>query len=125
MTLSSNRSGRDAEDLAARRLTAAGMEILDRNWRVSTDGFRGELDIVARDAGTVVICEVKSRRAGVSVADALVAVTPDKQRRLRRLAIAWLASRDVRGAPVRFDVVGVSWPPDDRAPDVVHLRAAF
>lgn len=37
--------GRYGEDLAARRLTEAGMRILDRNWRCRD----GEIDIVAAD----------------------------------------------------------------------------
>lgn len=125
MTLSTNRAGRAAEELAADRLRGLGYEILDRNWRVSIDGVRGEVDIVARDGSTVVFCEVKSRRRGVPVADALVAVTADKQRRLRRLASAWLAAAPGRPAAVRFDVVGVAWPADGEAPEVVHVRGAF
>ncbi len=38
--------GRYGEGLAARRLAAAGMTVLDRNWRC---GRTGEIDIVARD----------------------------------------------------------------------------
>ena len=46
--------GRFGEDLAVRQLERAGLEILDRNWRCS----EGEIDIVARDGDTLVICEV-------------------------------------------------------------------
>lgn len=52
--------GRYGEDLAARRLRQSGMAILERNWRCR----EGELDIVARQADALVVCEVKTRRAG-------------------------------------------------------------
>lgn len=52
--------GRYGEDLAARRLIEAGMRILDRNWRCRD----GEIDIVAADGDALVVCEVKTRRAG-------------------------------------------------------------
>ncbi|MDT7551180.1 MAG: putative endonuclease, partial [Actinomycetota bacterium] len=41
----SDELGRYGEELAARHLTDAGMEVLARNWRCR----EGELDIVARD----------------------------------------------------------------------------
>ncbi len=37
------------------------MTVLARNWRA---GRTGEIDIVARDGDTLVVCEVKTRRAG-------------------------------------------------------------
>ena len=52
--------GRYGEDLAARRLSEAGMRILERNWRCR----EGEIDIVAADGDALVVCEVKTRRAG-------------------------------------------------------------
>lgn len=99
--------GRAGEDLAAAHLEARGLDILERNWR---DGRRGEIDIVAWDpgAGTVVVCEVKTR-IGTRFGTALEAVGPDKLARLRRLARAWLATHDVHGR-VRFDVVAVTLP---------------
>lgn len=89
--------------MAARWLVAAGMTILDRNWRCRD----GELDIVARDGDAVVICEVKTR-TGDGFEHPLAAVGRAKVRRLRCLAERWLA--DHGGAPpggVRIDVVGV------------------
>lgn len=64
--------GRYGEDLAARLLAEAGMTVLARNWRC---GRAGEIDIVARDGDTVVVCEVKTRRAG-PFQHPMAAVTP-------------------------------------------------
>ncbi|MFI8826457.1 YraN family protein [Streptomyces sp. NPDC053431] len=99
--------GRYGEELAARLLTTTGLQILARNWRC---GRTGEIDIVARDGDTLVICEVKTRREG-AFEHPMAAVTPRKAARLRRLAACWL---DRHGRPpgggVRIDLVGVVLP---------------
>lgn len=110
--------GRYGEELAARRLTEAGMAVLERNWRC---GRTGEIDIVARDGDAIVVCEVKTRRAGSSVPP-MAAVTPAKAERLRGLAERWLQEHG--GAPpggVRIDVVGILLPTRGAA-RVEHVR---
>ncbi|EGG47824.1 putative endonuclease [Streptomyces griseoaurantiacus] len=112
--------GRYGEALAARRLTEAGMTVLRRNWRC---GRNGEIDIVARDGDALVICEVKTRRAG-AFEHPMAALTPAKARRLRDLAERWLHEHG--GAPpggVRVDLVGVVLPRRG-APVVEHVRGA-
>jgi putative endonuclease len=94
--------GMDGEQLAADFLTSAGMEILARNWRCS----EGEIDIVAAEGRTLVICEVKTR-AGVGFGMPLEAVTRQKARRLRRLAARWLAQGRFTYGEIRIDAVGV------------------
>lgn len=99
--------GAYGETLAARRLAQAGLTILERNWR---SGRTGEIDIVARDGDVLVICEVKTRRAGL-FEHPMAAVTPQKAERLRGLAEHWIHTHG--GAPpggVRIDVVGVVLP---------------
>ncbi|MBW8710741.1 MAG: YraN family protein [Mycobacterium sp.] len=92
------------EQLAVDHLTSLGLRVLTRNWRCRY----GELDVIAADdAGrTVVFVEVKTRTSdqfgGVSQA-----VTPNKVRRLRRLAGLWLAGQHGSWAAVRIDVIGV------------------
>lgn len=94
--------GSYGERVAVRHLEAAGLAILDRNWRCAL----GEIDIVARDGDTLVICEVKTR-SGTSFGSPLEAVTTTKAERLRRLAGRWLADHPVRPVEIRIDVVGV------------------
>lgn len=108
--------GAYGERVAAEHLVAAGMVILDRNWRCAA----GELDIVARDGDTVVFCEVKTR-TGTGFGSPLEAVTPRKAARLRRLAATWLHERDVRVPDVRIDLVGVLRPRRGAA-QVEHVR---
>jgi putative endonuclease len=116
--------GRYGEDVAARWIAARpGMAVLERNWRC---GREGEIDIVAVDGDAVVVCEVKSRRAG-PFQDPMAALDAVKAARLRRLAECWLArrwlpSRD--GPPpggVRVDLIGVTLP-GRGAPRVEHVR---
>ena len=95
--------GRWGEDLAATHYLRLGWQILDRNWR----GDAGELDLVVSDGRTVVFSEVKTRRSD-RYGPAAAAVGPDKQRRIRQLAIEWLRAHDVSGVPVRFDVVAIT-----------------
>jgi putative endonuclease len=108
--------GRYGEDLAARFLTSAGMDLLDRNWRCP----HGELDIIARDGSDVVIVEVKTRRS-CAFGPPAEAVTRDKLARLRRLAAAWLAQQELGFEGVRIDVVAIDVGPNGAA-RVEHLR---
>jgi putative endonuclease len=112
--------GRYGEDLAAQHLVAAGLEVLDRNWRCR----EGELDVVAREPdGTVVFVEVKTRSSS-AFGEPAEAVSLAKARRLRTLACLWLLAHPCGGVPLRFDVVSIVRQ-RGAAPQVRHLRAAF
>ncbi|MDQ1625571.1 MAG: putative endonuclease [Actinomycetota bacterium] len=94
--------GRYGENVAASHLVAAGLTILERNWRCDI----GEIDIVARDGDVLVVCEVKTR-SGLGFGAPLEAVSPRKAARLRRLAARWLDERAVHPGQIRVDLVGV------------------
>ncbi|MDN3356603.1 YraN family protein [Actinomadura sp. DC4] len=94
--------GRRGEDAAASHLAGLGWTIIERNWRCP----EGELDIVARDGSSIVVCEVKTR-SSVEYGAPVEAVTPTKAARLHRLAARWLAARGVGHVPVRVDVIGL------------------
>jgi putative endonuclease len=96
------RIGRQGEDRAAARYRAAGYAVLARNWRCAA----GEIDLVCARGDTLVVCEVKARSRDAH-GHPVEAVTPAKQRRLRRLAATWLRGQAARWAIVRFDVVSV------------------
>ena len=100
MTDARRRIGRQAEELVAARLRAAGWEIVERNARTRY----GELDIVALDGATLVFVEVKAGREGADFGPErpVLAVGPRKQRQVRRLATAWMAERR-RDPPLRRD----------------------
>lgn len=112
--------GAAGEDAVVRWDSAAGYEVVDRNWRCRD----GELDVVARRDREVVFCEVKTRgsdRFGAPVE----AVTWAKQRRLRALAARWLAAHpSLQARDVRFDVASVrKW--RGFAPEIEVYVAAF
>jgi putative endonuclease len=127
MTQARLRIGRAAEDFVAARLIEAHWEIVERNARTR----HGELDIVALDGATLVFIEVKAGRAGAQLGPErpVLAVGPRKQRRLRRLATAWLADRRLAGGPrysgIRFDAVGVTFDGEGGVVDLEHIESAF
>ena len=94
--------GEYAELVAASYLRTQGVRVLRRRFRW---GKVGELDIVARQGDTLIICEVKSTIAPEYGAPAR-AVNHSKRRRLRQGARNWLRLLK-RRVPVRFDVLEV------------------
>ena len=95
--------GTRAERRALWHYRLRGFRILAANAWIA--GY--ELDVVARRGRLVVFCEVKAK-SGRELGDPAEMVNPEKQRRIRLAAEAWLASqRDVEGCEVRFDVVAV------------------
>ncbi|MBN8869279.1 MAG: YraN family protein [Solirubrobacterales bacterium] len=118
-------TGNSAEELCAGRLRARGWRILARNWRIKA----GELDLIALSGRVLVIIEVKAHHLGSRRGPTapVLAVGPNKQRRLRRLASAWIAGHGRRVAfrDVRFDVVGVTFDRDGEVVAYDHLENAF
>jgi putative endonuclease len=125
MTAARRRTGEIAEELVARRLAAVGWEIVERNARTRY----GELDIVARDGRTLVFVEVKGARQNTRFGPEkpILSVDYAKQRRVRRLATAWMSERrdQPRYEEIRFDAVGVTLDGEGRALEVEHVKGAF
>ena len=94
--------GRLGEDAAAAHVSRLGWTVIDRNWRCS----EGELDIVARDGPDLVVCEVKTR-SSTDFGTPAEGVDLAKARRLRRLAIRWLAEHGTGHVTVRIDIIGL------------------
>jgi len=119
VTAERKKLGQRGEDAAAAYMKRAGLTIVERNWRCQA----GEIDIVALDGETLVLCEVKTRRTAAkgSAADA---ITPAKQRRYLKLAAAYTQFAGLGPVEIRFDVITLLVVAQDRAL-LRHYRAAF
>lgn len=94
--------GLRAETLATLWLRAQWFRILDRNYRVQG----GEIDIVAQRGRLIVFVEVKAR---ADLETALLAITPQKQRRIQRAAHHWLGRHPrSAGCALRADAILVA-----------------
>jgi putative endonuclease len=106
--------GATGEDRAVDYLVRSGMRIVERNYRCKL----GELDVIARDADTLVFVEVRSRRSA-EYGNALDAISWHKRRRVSRMAMAYVAARKPRFVEARFDVVAIT------GDEVVHVKDAW
>jgi putative endonuclease len=114
------RDGQRWEAVAARYLEDRGLEVLARGYRCRL----GELDLVCRDGGTLVVVEVRAR-ATTSFARALESIGYRKQRRIVQ-ATRHLLMRHAEwhAAPIRFDVVAFD-AIDTPAPQIQWVKNAF
>lgn len=109
---STRQAGEAAEAQALQHLQAAGLRLLERNYRTPGRGG-GEIDLIMRAAdGTLVFVEVR-QRAGVQHGGAAASVGATKQRRIVLAARHYLQRWQVP-PPCRFDVValdgaGLQW----------------
>ena len=109
--------GNAAEDAALAHLLAAGLTLVERNYRTPGRGG-GEIDLVMREAGgTLVFVEVRAR-AGTTHGGAASSVGGVKQRRIVLAARHYLMRH--RSPPAcRFDVVAID------GNHIEWLKAAF
>ncbi len=110
--------GNAGEDLAAAALKKQGYKILERNYRTPL----GEIDLIARHQGFLVFLEVKTRRS-LHFGEPQEAVSPAKQKRLKRLADYYVKQKRLGEVKVRFDVVGIIFEKDN--PNIEIIRNAF
>jgi putative endonuclease len=106
--------GKTGESLAVDHLSKQGYRILERNYRTK----RGEIDIIARQGGSIVFIEVKTRRSEC-FASAKYALTAQKQRKISMVALAYLKSKGQMNRRARFDVVTVIDPMGSPKIDVI------
>ena len=110
-----------AEDRALAHLQAAGLRLLERNYRTPGRGG-GEIDLILRDPvdGTLVFVEVRSR-ASRAFGGAGASITSTKRRRLIFAAQHYLLRLNPP-PPCRFDAVLIE---GDGVDSLQWLRAAF
>jgi len=110
--------GQAAEAAAAQYLEGIGFDIVALDVRLPS----GQVDVVALDAGRLVIVEVKARSShafGLPVE----AVDARKRLRLQRLAREYIRAYPGMGYGVRIDVVGVDLDARGRPSAFAHYPA--
>ena len=112
-------TGRKGEAIAAKHYLNLGYRLLAHNYRTRM----GELDLVLEYAGTVVICEVKTRSVH-RIARPAASVDQNKQRKLILAAQQYLQATGRSDCHVRFDVAEVTPLPDGKW-QVQLIKAAF
>lgn len=98
------------------------MRLLARNLRLHT----GEIDLLFRDphSGQIVIVEVKAGTRDEPPPESHV--NHAKQRKLITLAKELQRNPIYRETVIRFDVVGIVWPLDEKKPTrITHHPGAF
>lgn len=105
MTVTSNESGKLAENTACQYLQTHGLTILARNFRAKT----GEIDLIMQDKDEIVFVEVRLRN-NPFFSTAIESVNRFKQRKLIRTATFYLAQTNwLDKVNCRFDVIGISY----------------
>ena len=107
--------GLRAERRAAWYLRLRGFRVITRNFSCKL----GEIDIIAREAATLVFVEVKSSTTG-AYGDPLERVTAAKRNRIVNTAKYYVQLNKLENLPMRFDVIGID--PDGK---LRHIKDAF
>jgi len=107
--------GKVGEEKAAAALEAAGMKIINKNYRSKT----GEIDIIALDSETVVFVEVKAWSA-LGMENLQYSIDNKKQNKIIKTAKFFLSeNRKYSNMAIRFDVIFV------KNNSLIHLASAF
>jgi putative endonuclease len=99
MKMNENNAGLDAEKLAATFLTSQGLKLIVQNYHCRF----GEIDLIMRDASSLVFIEVRLR-SNKSFGSAAASITPQKQQKLMLTAQYYLQQNPEKNA-CRFDVI--------------------
>jgi putative endonuclease len=108
------------ESAARSHLVRAGYTILASNWRCRI----GEIDLVARQGGQLVLVEVRTRRADGPIPPE-ASLSPTKLRRLLALADAYLAEADLPAhTPCRIDLIAIAVERSGQIARLEHIVSA-
>lgn len=112
--------GNFGEDAACKFLQQSGMNIIKRNFYCRS----GEIDIIAKDGGTIVFVEVKTRKSAEFGTPGEF-VNYRKQEKIISTALFYLGNNDT---DMRFDVVEVMYKMCGDVPvvtEINHIKSAF
>lgn len=107
--------GNNYEDVACRYLDSIGYEIITRNFRCKL----GEIDIIAKDAESIVFIEVKYRSSN-NLGYPEEAVSKAKQRTIISVAKYYILINRLHNYNIRFDVIACYI-----TGEINHIKNAF
>ena len=107
------------EELAYHELRRRGYKVLLRNYEC----VLGEIDLIAKHQGFLVFVEVRTRSTE-EMGTPAESVTPEKRRKIVKVAKYYLNRYGIQNVPCRFDVAGVLLLPD-REPEIELIESAF
>ena len=111
--MNTQQSGNQGEEAACQYLIQKGYRILARNYRIPG----AEIDLIARKDRLIVFAEVKLRKRGAAYGR--LSVTREKQRRISRAALDYMAKNGLMNCQARFDVTEI------QGTIVTHIPDAF
>ena len=79
---------------------------------------------MALDGRTIVFVEVKTRQSAEAGHPAK-RWTSGSSEKLTQMAVSFLKRHRLLEYPARFDVIAITWPPDQRRPTIEHFPNAF
>ena len=112
---SRKKQGNQAEDEAYQYLLKQGFKLLEKNFSTKA----GEVDLIMQDGESLVFIEVRYRK-NADFGGAAASVTPKKQQRIIKAALAY-QQRHSPQSSLRFDVVAIEG--DNR--ELNHIKSAF
>ena len=112
--------GKFGEDVASKYLEEKGYKIKERNYRT----FLGEIDIISEYKGNIIFVEVKTRRSD-RFGYPEEAINFNKQRKIIKNALCYLAKYNLWKKNYCFDVILVSISNDKDVKRLKHIRNAF
>ena len=107
------------EELAFHYLRKSGYKVLLRNY----ESPMGEIDLIAKEKGSLVFVEVKTR-SNDAMGDPAEAVTRFKRHQIVKSAQYYVKRYGIHEIPCRFDVVCVQMTPD-KEPEIRLIENAF
>lgn len=107
--------GEKGETIAVRYLKKRGYRILEKNYVCKM----GEIDLIAREKGTLVFIEVKTR-GSIRFGPPEMAVDKRKQEQLSRAALFFLKEKGLVDEKARFDVVAIRLGPEGEEIELIQ-----
>lgn len=111
--------GKTGEVLALKYLRSHNYKIIEQNYKTRS----GEIDIIAKNKDVLAFIEVKTRKS-LDYGLPQESVDTCKQRQISRVAIEYLAKKNIYDVDCRFDIVAITWLKNQK-PQIELIKDAF